>query len=89
VKVLEIPVSDDLDLAIGASAEELTRMARTVFAVRLFELGKITSGRAAELAGMPRRQFLLETAQHGIPSVAWDDEELAAEGRAEIRKAES
>ncbi|MCX6864676.1 MAG: UPF0175 family protein [Verrucomicrobia bacterium] len=79
MRALEIPVPDDLDLAIGSSHNELTQMARTAFALRLFELGKITSGRAADIAGMPRRRFLLETAHHGIPSVSWDEEELAAE----------
>ena len=79
MRTLEIPVPDDLDLAIGSSQNELTQMARTAFALRLFELGKVTSGRAADIAGMPRRGFLLETAHHGIPSVSWDDEELAAE----------
>lgn len=70
---------DDLDLSVGSTAEELEALARETFAVRLFEMGKVTSGQAAEIAGLPRRRFLLELADHGIPAVSWDGEELEAE----------
>ena len=79
MKALEIPVPDDLDLCIGSSHAELTIMARTAFALRLFATGKITSGQAAAIAGTSRRDFLLETSRYGIPSVSWDEEEIAAE----------
>ncbi|MCK4762936.1 MAG: UPF0175 family protein [Candidatus Aminicenantes bacterium] len=36
-------------------AEEL----RTLAAVKLYELGRLSSGRAAELAGVPRVEFLM------------------------------
>jgi predicted HTH domain antitoxin len=79
MKTVEIAVPDDLDLTAGATPEELAGLARMAFALRLFELGKITSGQAASIVGLPRRRFLLATSRHGIPSVSWDDEELAAE----------
>lgn len=82
MKTLQIPVPEDLDLAAGVTPEELENIARSTFAVRLFRMGKVTSGRAAEIAQMPRRQFLLELATHGVPAVSWDDEELEAESSA-------
>ena len=42
-------------------------------------MGKVTSGQAAEIAKLPRRRFLLELADRGIPAVSWDREELDAE----------
>jgi predicted HTH domain antitoxin len=33
-------------------------------AVKLFELGRLSSGRAAELAGMPRVEFLLSLGRY-------------------------
>lgn len=85
MKTLEIAVPDDLDLTAGATPEELAGLASMAFALRLFELGKITSGQAARIAGIPRRRFLLATPRHGIPSVSWDDEELAAEQAAILK----
>lgn len=35
-------------------------------AVKLFELGRLSSGRAAELAGMPRIEFLLTLARYQV-----------------------
>ena len=79
MKTLQIELPDDLDLSSGSSTEELESLARVTFAVRLFALGKLTSGQAAEIAKLPRRRFLLELADHGVPSVSWDAGEIEAE----------
>ncbi len=43
-------------------SQELTRLA----AVKLFELGRLSSGRAAELAGVSRTEFLLMLRQYKV-----------------------
>lgn len=63
----------------GASAEAFEQEARMAAAVKLFEIGRLTSGQAAQLAGLPRAAFLLACPQWGVPTVAWDAEEVAAE----------
>ena len=50
-----------------------------MLAVKLFELGRLTSGQAAQLAEISRFAFLLSCRRYGAPSVQWDDEELEAE----------
>ena len=40
-------------------AATFVREMRVLAAVKLYELGRLSSGRAAELAGMPRVEFLL------------------------------
>ena len=35
-------------------------------AVKLYELGRLTSGRAAELAGMPRVEFLMTLGRYKV-----------------------
>ena len=82
MKTLQIHMPDELDLTAGATPEELEALARVAFAIRLFEMGKVTSGQAAEISEMPRRRFLLELADHGIAAVSWDSEELEAENAA-------
>lgn len=39
---------------------------RVLAAVKLYELGRLSSGRAAELAGMPRVEFLLSLSRYKV-----------------------
>ena len=50
--------------------------ARYLLALKLFEQGRISSGR---LAGMGRVEFLLAASRDGVPVVDMTDEELAEE----------
>lgn len=54
--VLEIP--EKILLAEKTDAESFGKELRTLAAVKLYELGRLSSGRAAELAGMTRVEFL-------------------------------
>jgi predicted HTH domain antitoxin len=56
-KVLLIEKTDEV-----AFAQEL----RTLAAVKLYELGRLSSGRAAELAGMSRVEFLLSLGRYKV-----------------------
>lgn len=55
--VIEVPES--VLVAEKTDAESFGRELRTLAAVKLYELGRLSSGRAAELAGMSRVEFLL------------------------------
>lgn len=55
--VLEIP--EKILLAEKTDPESFAKELRTLAAVKLYELGRLSSGRAAELAGMTRIEFLL------------------------------
>lgn len=78
-KVVELEYPETLAAAMNLSADEFAREAKLALAVKLFELGRLTSGQAARLAGISRLAFLLECPRFGAASVSWDDEELAAE----------
>lgn len=53
--------------------------ARFLLALKLFELGRITSGKAGRLCGMGRVEFLLAAGRAGVPVVDLTDDELIDE----------
>jgi len=59
--------------------EELARRARFLLALKFFELGELSSGQAAAMAGLPRVVFLFEAGQHGVPVADLDPAEAADE----------
>ncbi len=59
--------------------EEFEREAKMAMAVKLFELKRISSGMAAEMAGMDRVSFLLELQRYGVEMINMEPEELASD----------
>lgn len=73
---IHLDVPDSLLTATGQSAEEFVQEAKFLLALKLFELGKISSGRAADLSGLPRVEFLFRAGRMGVPVADADEEEL-------------
>ena len=63
----------------GVPPEELAREAKFMLALKLFEVGRLSSGKAGKLCGMGRVEFLLAAGRAGVPVMALDDDELSAE----------
>lgn len=62
--VLEIP--EKVLLAEKTDETAFARELRMLAAVKLYELGRLSSGRAAELAGMSRVEFLLSLGRYKV-----------------------
>jgi predicted HTH domain antitoxin len=61
-----------LNLSPGEAAQEF----RFAAAAKLYELGRLSSGAAASLAGVPRTVFLSRLSEYGVPAFRVEEEEL-------------
>ncbi|MDQ5909307.1 MAG: hypothetical protein QG599_1402 [Pseudomonadota bacterium] len=73
--VVEYP--DVLPDALRISRNQFEQEARMAMAVKLFELGRLTSGQAAELAGLDRVEFIMNLHRYGVSPIQIMPEELA------------
>jgi len=78
---LTIEYPDDLLVALGANREQFEQEARFALAAKLFEMGRLSSGKAARLAEMDRVTFLLSLNRVGVAMLDLDEAELADERR--------
>lgn len=75
--MLEFPI--DAMALPGVSPESLASEAKFMLALKLFEVGRLSSGKAGKLCGMGRVEFLLAAGRAGVPVVALDDDGLSSE----------
>ena len=73
---IEIP--EKVLLSEKVDADTFGKELRVLAAVKMYELGRLTSGRAAELAGMSRVEFLLTLEQYKVFPLSAELEELEA-----------
>ncbi len=65
-QTVSIDVPEKVLLAEKTDAAAFAREMRILAAVKLYELGRLSSGRAAELADMPRIEFLLSLGRYKV-----------------------
>lgn len=63
-------------LALKASPESVADEVLMAAAVKLYELGRLSSGVAAALAGVPRTVFLARLADYGVSTFQLGEDEL-------------
>jgi predicted HTH domain antitoxin len=73
-----IDVPEKVLLAEKVDETAFARELRILAAIKLYELGRLSSGRAAELAGMPRVEFLLNLGRYKVFPLASELSDLEA-----------
>ena len=74
-----IPYTDALLLSLKETPERFEQEARLLLAIKLFELKRITTGQAAQLAGIDRVAFMFELKKHGLSPIGIDPAEVASD----------
>lgn len=79
MKQTTIAYPDGFPQLLKMSDQEFVEELRFLAAAKLFELGRLSSGKAARLADMDRVEFLQRLGQIGVPAINLADEEVEAE----------
>jgi predicted HTH domain antitoxin len=70
-------VPDETLRALKLEPDAATVELRLVAAVKLYELGRLSSGAAAQLAGIPKPLFLAKLGEYGVATFRATEDELA------------
>jgi len=87
VEELKIKYPSGFEHAVHMTKEEIEHHIRLMAALKMFELGKISSGRAAELAGMSRVEFFEACGRYRVSPFNYTDEEVEEEVKKDFESA--
>ncbi len=76
---LAIPYAADLLVTSGKSPQAFEEELRFLLAVKLFELHRLTLGKAAEFCDMNKVRFMFELGRLQVPVINLDDDQIADE----------
>ena len=74
--ILTIPYPEELLLSLKETSDSFEAEAKLLLAVKLYELGRVSTGMAARLAGMERVAFMFALNQFGLSPIGVDPDEL-------------
>jgi len=79
VKEITISVPADILLSANLDQEHMAQEMKEVFAYKLFSTGRLSSGKAAKLAGINRIAFLLKARRYNAEWLAYSSDEVRRE----------
>ena len=80
--LLEVTLPKDLFSMLGFSQSEVAEAVKEFSVLGLYLEHKISAGKAAELLGIQKREFIRLLARRGIPYLDYSKDELEEEFRA-------
>jgi predicted HTH domain antitoxin len=74
---VRMTIPDETLLALKLSGDGAEHELRMAAAVKLYEIGRLSSGAAAQLAGIPKPVFMQRLADYGASAFRLSDREVA------------
>lgn len=81
---VNVSVPEGFEDAISTTEDELEDQVRLMAALKMFELGKLSSGHAAQLAGRTRAEFLEACGRYQVSVFNYGPNEAADELRRDM-----
>jgi len=78
VKIL-IEMPEGVLSALRKEPSSFAKDLRLAAAVKWYELREVSQGRAAEIAGLPRAEFIAALGRYGVTPFQYDADEIAEE----------
>ncbi len=78
-KTITIDYPEDILLALNETSEEFARNCKLLLAIKLYEIGKLSLGKAAELANIAKVDFIQELDKYKIPVIKYSIDSLEEE----------
>ena len=79
--VVRLNIPDETLLALKLSGDAAEHEVLLVLAVKLYEMGRLSGGAAAQLAGLPKPVFMTKLADYGVPVFKLTDAEIARDAQ--------
>lgn len=79
--VVRLNIPDEVLVALKLSPDAAEREIVLAAAVKLFEVGRLSAGAAAQLAGLPKPVFMTKLADYGVPVFRLTESEIARDAR--------
>lgn len=76
MSTVQVDVPEEALISLKTDREAFSKELPLLAAVKLFELGRLSSGRAAQLAGVSRVEFLECLGRYGVSPLDLSEEEL-------------
>ena len=87
IEELKIKYPSDFERAMHLTKKEMEQHICLMAALKMFELGKVSSGKAAELAGMSRAEFFEVCGRYRVSIFNYSPEELEEEIKKDLETA--
>ena len=79
MKTVSIQLPETVFSALRKNPDEFVQEMRIAAAVNWYELGQISQGKAAEIAGLTRSDFINALSSYQVPFLQYTAQELAQE----------
>lgn len=79
MKTLVLDYPENILLSLNATPEEFKHKLKLLAAIKLYEIGKLSLGEAAGLAGINKIDFMFELGKYNVPVIKYSIESLEDE----------